>query len=119
MAEWKSVGADAMLVDGNMTEIRVNGIRILLARVQGSYYAVQGACAHMGGTLAGGTLTGFVVQCPRHRSQFDVRDGHVVAWITGITGVARTVAETVKRPRPLQSYRTRLLDGQVWVEITS
>jgi nitrite reductase/ring-hydroxylating ferredoxin subunit len=119
MAEWKPVGADKMLVDGNMTEILINDRRVLLARVQGTYYAVQGACTHLGGTLAGGKLTGFVVQCPRHRSQFDVRDGHVVAWITGITGVAHTVAETVKRPRPLQSYRTRVQDGQVWVEIAS
>jgi nitrite reductase/ring-hydroxylating ferredoxin subunit len=118
MAEWKSVGVDDMLVDGNMTEVQINDERVLLARVQGSHYAVQGACAYLGGTLAKGKLNGFVVQCPRHGSQFDVRDGHVVAWITGITGVAHRLAETVKRPQALRSYRTQVHDGQVWVEIT-
>jgi len=117
MEEWKPVGADDMLRDGSMTEVRVNDTRVLIARVQGSYYAVQGTCAHLRGKLADGKLDGFVLQCPRHGSQFDVRDGRVVAWITKITGLARNIAETVKRPQPLHSYRTRMQDGRVWVEI--
>jgi len=117
MTEWKAAGAEDMLADGSMTEVALGDTRVLLARAQGNYYALQARCTHMGGTLAKGKLNDFVVQCPRHGSQFDLRDGHVVAWITKIAGIARKMAEAVKKPEGLRTYHTQVKDGQVWVEV--
>jgi len=117
MTEWKAVGTETLLKDGTMTEVRVGDMRILLARVQGNYYAVQALCPHLGGNLARGRLNEFVVRCPQHGSQFDLRDGHVVAWIAKIPGIARKLAVATKKPQDLRNYRTRVQDGQVWVEI--
>jgi nitrite reductase/ring-hydroxylating ferredoxin subunit len=41
----------------------------------GSLYAVEDRCPHAGAVLSEGELDGAVVTCPRHGSQFDVRDG--------------------------------------------
>lgn len=117
MAEWKPVGAEHMLADGNMKEIVLGNTTLLLARAEGSYYALQARCPHMGGILAMGKLNDFVVRCPRHGSQFDIRDGHVVAWIPKIPGIAHKMAEAVKKPEGLRTYPTQVRDGQVWVEI--
>jgi 3-phenylpropionate/trans-cinnamate dioxygenase ferredoxin subunit len=118
MAQWKSVGPDTMLVDGTMTEVEANNELLLLARVGGQYYAAQARCPHMGGQLARGKLDGFIVTCPRHGSQYDVRDGHNVAWIPGIHGIAHTVAQGIKGPRGLHTFATQIKDGQVWVDIS-
>jgi 3-phenylpropionate/trans-cinnamate dioxygenase ferredoxin subunit len=118
MDQWESVGPDTMLADGAMTEVRVGNEMLLLARVAGQYYAAQARCPHMGGYLARGKLDGFVVTCPRHGSQFDVRDGHNVAWITAIQGIARKVAEGIKKAQNLRTHATQIRDGQVWVDLS-
>ncbi len=116
MAEWRAVGQENMLEDGQMTEATVQGRLLLVARIEGSYYATDALCPHLQGHLARGRLEGSIVICPRHGSQFDLRDGRNVAWIPGIPGLARTIASSVKKPRGLQTYPTRLDDGQVWVQ---
>jgi nitrite reductase/ring-hydroxylating ferredoxin subunit len=114
---WKAVGPEDMLADGQMAEVQVDGTAVLLARVDGAYYATAGLCAHMGGHLARGKLKGFVVICPRHGSQYDVRDGSNLEWIPKIPGVAHRLAQAVKGPRAVQSHATRTGEGRVWVEM--
>jgi nitrite reductase/ring-hydroxylating ferredoxin subunit len=43
--------------------------------VSGALFAVEDRCPHAGATLSEGELAGSVLTCPRHGSQFDVRDG--------------------------------------------
>jgi len=119
MPRWQTIGAENMLTDGSMREINLHDTKLLIARVQGSYYAVQARCPHMGGELARGKLDEFIVRCPRHGSLFDLRDGHVVDWITKIPGIARTLAQAAKKPRGLRTYPTKVEDGQVWVQTDS
>jgi len=58
--------------------VTVEGKAILLVQADGSYYAVDNTCPHMGGSLFAGKLQGTQVTCPRHGSVFDVADGRVV-----------------------------------------
>ncbi len=115
--EWKPVGPEDMLADGTMSEVKVGITTILLARVEGNYYAVQGLCPHQKAHLARGKLGGFVVTCPGHKSQFDLRDGRNLVWLPKLPPLARRMAETLKKPEGLRTYRTRVEEGQVWVEI--
>ena len=117
MAKWRAIGPEAMLDDGQMTELQVGDISILVARVEGNYYATQNLCPHLRSRLARGKLEGFVVTCPAHRSRFDVRDGHNVAWIPKLPPLARRMAQAFTKPQGLETYGTRVQDGQVWVEI--
>jgi nitrite reductase/ring-hydroxylating ferredoxin subunit len=43
--------------------------------VSGALFAVEDRCPHAGAVLSEGELEGSVLTCPRHGSQFDVKDG--------------------------------------------
>jgi nitrite reductase/ring-hydroxylating ferredoxin subunit len=61
-----------------MIGVDSNSKKILIANLNGKYYAIGGTCTHMGCTLSEGTLNGEKVQCPCHGSTFDIRTGAVV-----------------------------------------
>jgi 3-phenylpropionate/trans-cinnamate dioxygenase ferredoxin subunit len=118
MAQWESIGADTMLVDGAMTEVKAIDELLQVAHVGEQHYAAQDLCPHMGGHLARGKLNGFVVAYPRHGSQFDVRDGQNVAWIAAIHGMARKVAQGIRKAQDPRSFVTQIKDGEVWVDVS-
>jgi nitrite reductase/ring-hydroxylating ferredoxin subunit len=75
---WVKVASTSELTPGVMKSYQVAGKEILIANVNGSYYSIDNHCTHIGGPLAIGKLDGYVVTCPLHGSQFDVRTGAVV-----------------------------------------
>jgi 3-phenylpropionate/trans-cinnamate dioxygenase ferredoxin subunit len=64
---------------GAMTCVAVEYERVLLAHVEGAFYALRDACGHRGASLSRGTLAGHVVECPLHFARFDVRTGKLVS----------------------------------------
>jgi nitrite reductase/ring-hydroxylating ferredoxin subunit len=60
---------------GKMKSVEVNGIDVLIANVDGSFYALDDRCGHMNALLSMGTLEGKIVTCPFHYAQFDVTTG--------------------------------------------
>lgn len=81
---WKTLGFVKVLSakdlpQGKMLGIEAGGKQILMANIEGKYYAMGNKCTHNGCKLSGGTLKkGGVVQCPCHYSQFDIKTGNVV-----------------------------------------
>jgi len=73
MADFVEVGKINDLNDGMMKRVYTDGKDILLAKVNGKYYAAAGRCPHMKGMLANGKLKGTVVTCPVHGSRFDFK----------------------------------------------
>jgi nitrite reductase/ring-hydroxylating ferredoxin subunit len=74
---------------------------IALFQVNGTIYALDNACPHRGGSLAGGGITEFAVACPLHAWRFDVRSG-----------------DCLSRPdRRVSSYAVELRDGAVLVDL--
>ena len=110
------VGRSGELAEGAMIEVVAEGRKILLARVGGRYYAADNRCPHMGGRLSDGKLEGLVVTCPRHGSQFDLRDGRVVRWLKA-SGLISTLSKALKSPRPLVTYSAKVEDDRILVEI--
>ena len=45
------------LEDGDMKEVEVGELKILLTRLDGAFHAIGGECAHYGGPLAEGVLS--------------------------------------------------------------
>src|SRR5512139_301481 len=66
------------LQDGEMKEVEVEGLKILLTRLEGTFFAIGGECSHYGGPLAEGVLSGVHVTCPWHQARFHVKTGGVV-----------------------------------------
>lgn len=71
-----------------MLGAKVGNVDVLVANVDGKFYAMGGVCTHRGGILPNGKLEGKVVTCPRHGSQFDVTTGKNLAGpkILGVRG---------------------------------
>lgn len=77
--EYIRVADKADLPLNKMILVVVDGKDVLLANVDGSYYAIANKCTHLGGSLSKGSLKGGIVTCPRHGAQFDVKTGQSVA----------------------------------------
>ena len=63
------------LAPGSMRWVNVKGERVLLANVEGRFYAVSDTCGHQFASLSRGTLKGHEVECPLHFATFDLRTG--------------------------------------------
>ncbi len=88
---------------GTMIGIEVEGKKMLIANVEGQFYAMRSICNHMGGPLEKGKLEGNVVTCPLHGSKWDVKSGNLVKY-------ARPLP-----PEPV--YKISVEGDQVFVEI--
>lgn len=77
--EYMKVADINELSPNTMKVVAVNGKEVLLANVDGSYYAIANKCTHLGGSLVKGSLEGSVVTCPKHKAQFDVKTGKALA----------------------------------------
>ncbi len=116
MASFVPVGKTSDLENGGKKKLDVLGQEIMLARVGDKYYATQNRCAHMGGDLSAGILSGTVIQCPRHGSQFDITDGHNIRWTRG-TGMMATLYKIAKSPQPIKTYNIKIEGDNILVEI--
>ena len=74
---------------------------ITLAHIDGEFYATQHACLHLEGPLGDGRIDGYVLTCPWHGWQFDVRTGE----------------NEFDRAIQLRTYDVRVEDGDVRVAI--
>jgi 3-phenylpropionate/trans-cinnamate dioxygenase ferredoxin subunit len=72
------VGEVGELQPGKMKRIDVNGQRILLANIDGRFYATADTCTHEDASLSTGSLKGERVKCPLHGSRFNVRTGEAL-----------------------------------------
>ena len=99
-----------------MKKTEVQGREILLARVGDSYYAADNRCPHLNGDLSQGKLEGTVVTCPRHASQFDLKDGNVVRWLKG-SGILSKIGGALKSSRPLTTYNVTIEGDSILVEV--
>lgn len=60
-------------------KVSVEGIDVLIVKIDGEYYAVANKCTHMGGSLFDGEIKdGHIVVCPRHHAEFDLKTGNAV-----------------------------------------
>jgi 3-phenylpropionate/trans-cinnamate dioxygenase ferredoxin subunit len=64
---------------GKKKIVKTQGKELLLANMEGKYYAIGGRCTHQGGDLSKGTLEGTTITCPRHGSKFDVTTGKAIS----------------------------------------
>jgi 3-phenylpropionate/trans-cinnamate dioxygenase ferredoxin subunit len=64
---------------GQMKVVRLAEKEVLIANVNGVFYAIGNICTHMSGNLSKGLLEGNTVTCPKHKAKFDVTTGKVVS----------------------------------------
>ena len=100
---WVEVAKSDAIAEGAAIEVVVNGQILAVFRHQGKLHAMDGMCAHQGGPIADGTVSGGCVTCPWHGWQYELE--------TGI--------QTINR-QPLQKiYRVREASGVILVGMTN
>jgi nitrite reductase/ring-hydroxylating ferredoxin subunit len=100
MGEYVVTGAAAVPV-GELAAFDVDGARVAIANVGGTFHAFGDTCTHLHCSLAEGKLDGTVVTCACHGSQFDVTTGEV------LRGPAQT---------PVRSYSARVENDALRIE---
>lgn len=65
------------LAPGKMMNVEKEGKSLLIANVNGVYYAIGNVCTHMGCKISDGILRGDKVECPCHGSTFNLRTGQL------------------------------------------
>lgn len=76
--EFVPVATLSDLPQGRMIVVAVERERIVLANVDGRFYALRDMCGHRNAPLSRGRLDGHVVECPLHFAQFDIRTGKLI-----------------------------------------
>lgn len=97
MSEFVPVAEVESLPPGHGRTVHVKGREFAVFNLSGKFFAVDDLCPHRGGPLGAGLLEGTKVVCPLHGWGFDVETG----------------ACDVRPDRPVQTYPTRVRDGQV------
>lgn len=90
--------------EGEMRAFEVNGRRLLIAKANGSWFAVSDQCSHAEASLAIGTLDAgkHTVSCPLHGAVFDLETG-----------------EGLEYPgtEPIETYPVTIEEEDVYVEL--
>jgi nitrite reductase/ring-hydroxylating ferredoxin subunit len=64
---------------GTMKSVLVGIWQVLVANVNGKFFAINNYCSHEAASLSQGTLKGSTVTCPLHGAKFDVITGKCLA----------------------------------------
>jgi 3-phenylpropionate/trans-cinnamate dioxygenase ferredoxin subunit len=115
MADFIDVASTNDVPEGTLRKVTAGGHELVVARIEQKYFCADNACPHLAGDLSSGTLHGYILTCPMHHSQFDLRDGHVVRW-TDLTGIKLALATNQRPPRPLRTYPVQVEGTRVLVK---
>jgi nitrite reductase/ring-hydroxylating ferredoxin subunit len=96
--------------EGKMKGFTVGSKYILIANVDGNFYAVAAVCPHRGGYLPVGTLNKNILKCPVHGAEFDVTTGKLL----------KDVSEEVKDitgsgASDLDTYKTLIMENSIYI----
>ena len=78
MAAFAKIAKSDDIQPGQGKMVEVDGKKIALFNIDGSFYAIDDTCTHRGGPLSEGDLNGNQVTCPWHGAVFDVTTGGVL-----------------------------------------
>ena len=75
MANFQTVARASEIAPGTMKLVNLGGKAVVIANVEGTFYAFGNKCTHVGGPLAEGALEGNTVTCPWHATIFNIESG--------------------------------------------
>jgi 3-phenylpropionate/trans-cinnamate dioxygenase ferredoxin subunit len=103
MGDFVRVASVNDLGDDEIMQVDVGDEQVLLAKLDGRFYAIGEECTHAGGPLSQGYVEDGQVECPLHGGLFDLKTG------------ANTAPPPVD---PVKSYPVRIEGDDVLVGTT-
>ncbi len=102
MADFVKLATTSEIPPGKVNVYEVDGRRVAICNVDGTFYAIDDVCTHDGGSLDQGQLEGDQIECPRHGARFDVKTGRAL---------------TLPAVMPVQSYPVQVEGDEITVSI--
>ncbi len=99
---WVDAG-DAGRPDETVVAVDAGGMLLALAKVDGTWHAVETWCTHAECPLSDGWVEGAAIRCPCHGSSFDLVSGEV------LEGPAE---------EPVRVYPTRVVGDRIEIQLT-
>lgn len=96
-------GKTSDIPPGKLHKVSVEGNEILVANIDGSYFAMDDTCTHAGASLSDGKLDGSTLTCDWHGAQFDCKTGKLEKFPAKIND--------------LKSYKVVVESDDVFVEV--
>ncbi|MCC7432751.1 non-heme iron oxygenase ferredoxin subunit [Candidatus Peregrinibacteria bacterium] len=96
------VGKIDDFAEGSKKRFVAGEIALMIAKVEGSFFAVLDTCTHKQASLSAGELQGFSIECPWHGAKFDLRTGEVKA---------------LPAAMPLKTFKTEIIGQELWVMV--
>ena len=98
---WHPAKKTSEIAEGAAQSVELAGRSVAIFKRGGKFYALANHCLQRGGPLADGHLDGDIVTCPWHAWQFDVKTGR---------------CDTMQGAKQ-KTYKTKIENGEIWVEI--
>jgi len=76
--DFVEAGKVSEIKKGQMKHTEINGKEIVIANLDGTFYAFSDRCGHMSARLSRGNLNQTIVTCPFHAAKFDITTGKKV-----------------------------------------
>ncbi len=78
MPEFINIPEAKEIPSGKGATVEVNGARIAVYNLAGTYFAMDDTCPHVGAPLGGGWVEGETVACPMHGWEFEIKTGRCI-----------------------------------------
>ena len=102
MPEWVKVAETKEVAEGQVRVVEAKGQRLALSHVGGEFFALEDLCTHDNGPLGEGSLSGDLIECPRHGARFSVRTGQPV---------------TLPAVLPVKTYPVKVSGSEIFVHV--
>lgn len=79
MGKYLKVTYTSEIPQNHMKVFKAEGREILIANVEGKFYAVSNRCPHMNYPLYLGSLNGRIITCGFHYAKFDITTGRALS----------------------------------------
>ena len=99
-SEWTRVATLDELEPGVLLQVEADGVKAVLAQVDGAVCALKDRCSHAEFPLSDGELEGGTLKCQHHGAKFDMCSGRALQ---------------LPAVRPVETVEVRVEDGQVFL----
>ena len=96
---WRPAGV-SLPFDGGIAKVVAGGLQLALYEVEGQLYCTDNVCTHAFALLTDGWLEDFLIECPLHAGQFDIRTG---------------CGQGPPIDRNIRTYPVRIFEGQIQI----
>ncbi len=91
---------DELTIDQGKEFLIEGKVIAVFRRADDQVFAIDGMCAHQGGPIAQGLLSGNCITCPWHGWQYDISSG----------------TNLLTQKKMLACFPTQVRDGAVWID---